>query len=67
MVPCLQKNYIFLVEIAKQPGLYSMVKENKIWYRSKDSLFNIKTLNIKKRQAQQLTLYNFDKIGISLN
>ena len=40
-----------------------MVKENKIWYRSKDSLFNIKTLNIKKRQAQQLTLYNFDKIG----
>lgn len=56
-----KKNYVYLVDIVKQPGLYSMVKENKIWYRSKESLFNIKTLNIKKRQAQQLTLYNFDR------
>lgn len=55
-----KKNYIYYLEIVKQPGLFSTVKENKIWYRSRNTLFNIKTLNIKKKQAQQLTLYYFD-------
>lgn len=55
-----KKNYINYVEIKKKPGLYSTVKTNKIWYRSENVLFNIKTLNAKEAKAQGLTLYYFD-------
>jgi lipopolysaccharide export system permease protein len=54
-----QKNFIFYNEIKKNPSLYSMVKNEKIWYRSKDSIFNIKTLNQNAHEAQGLTLYYF--------
>lgn len=56
-----QKNYVFYSEIKKNPALYSMVKTNRIWYRSKDTIFNIKTLNEKTHKAQGLTLYSFDE------
>lgn len=52
-----QKNYIFYHEIRKNPALYSIVKTDRIWYRSKDMIFNIKTLNEKTQKAQGLTLY----------
>lgn len=55
-----RRNYVFYAEIKKQPGLYSLVKTNKIWYRSGDILFNIKTLNPDKKMAQGITLYYFD-------
>jgi lipopolysaccharide export system permease protein len=54
------KNYVFFHQIKKNPSLYSMVKTNKIWYRSKDTIFYIKTLNEKARKAQGLTLYYFN-------
>jgi lipopolysaccharide export system permease protein len=54
------KNYIFYNEIKKNPSLYSTVKTNKIWYRSKNSIFNIKTLNQTANTAQGLTLYYFN-------
>lgn len=56
-----KKNYIYYVEIRKQPGLYSTVKTNRIWYRSGDILFNIKSLQPEKKHAQGLTVYYFDK------
>ncbi|MCB0415926.1 MAG: LPS export ABC transporter permease LptG [Bdellovibrionales bacterium] len=55
-----KKNYIYFFEIAKKPNLYSMVKTNKIWYRSDNILFNIKTLNAAEKKAQGLTLYYFN-------
>ncbi len=55
-----KKNYVFYVEIRKKPGLYSTVKTNKIWYRSENVLFNIKTLNAETASAQGLSLYYFD-------
>lgn len=55
-----KKNYVYFVEIRKQPGLYSTVKTNKIWYRSNNILFNIKTLQPERAQAQGLTMYYFD-------
>jgi lipopolysaccharide export system permease protein len=55
-----KKNYVFFVEIKKQPWLYSTVKTNKIWYRSQNILFNIKTLNPETRIAQDATFYYFD-------
>ncbi len=55
-----KKNYVEYVEIKKRPGLYSTVNTNKIWYRSENVLFNIKTLNPEQASAQGLTLYYFD-------
>ncbi len=55
-----KKNYVMYVEIRKQPGLYSTVKTNRIWYRSGDILFNIKVLQPEKKHAQGITLYYFD-------
>lgn len=56
-----QKNYIFYHDIKKNPGMFSIVKTNRIWYRSKNEIFNIKTLNIEGTRAQGLTLYTFDE------
>ncbi len=56
-----QKNYIFYHEIKKMPGMYSVVKTDRIWYRSKNSIFNIKTLNPEASKAQGLTLYLFSE------
>ena len=55
-----KKNYVYYVEITKQPGLYSTVKSNKIWFKSGNVLFNIKALSSEKAQAQGLTMYYFD-------
>lgn len=56
-----QKNYIFYHEIKKNPSMYSVVRNEKIWYRSKDTIFNIQTLNEKAHKAQGLTLYYFNQ------
>lgn len=56
-----QKNYIYYSEIKKTPSMYSTVKTNKIWYRSKNAIFNIKTLSTKGDKAQGLTLYFFSE------
>lgn len=53
------KNYIYLVEMKKQPGLYSTVKTNKIWYRSDNMIFNIKLLNGEEKKAYGVTFYYF--------
>lgn len=55
-----EKNYIFYHDIRKNPSLYSTVKTDRIWYRSKDMIFNIKTLNEKAQKAQGLSLYFFN-------
>lgn len=62
LVPFLnqKKNYVYYVEILKQPGLYSTVKANRIWYRSGPSLYNIKTLQPETASATGLTMYQFD-------
>jgi lipopolysaccharide export system permease protein len=54
-----KRRYVEYVEIEKHPGLYSTVKTNKIWYRSENILFNIKTLNPEVSKAQGITLYYF--------
>jgi lipopolysaccharide export system permease protein len=55
-----RKNYVFYVEIRKQPGLYSTMKTDRVWYRSGNILFNIKTLQPEKKTAQGLTMYYFN-------
>lgn len=55
------KNFVYYNQIVKNPSLYSMVKNQMIWYRSKDTIFNIKTLNDTTHEAQGLTLYYFNQ------
>jgi lipopolysaccharide export system permease protein len=38
-----------------------LVRNQKIWYRSKEAIFNIKTLNAEAQEAQGLTLYYFNE------
>lgn len=55
------KNFIFYRDIVKNPSLYSTTKKDRIWYRSRDTIFNIKTLNASAHKAQGLTLYYFNE------
>jgi lipopolysaccharide export system permease protein len=55
-----EKNFVYYNEIEKKPGKYSVIKTNRIWYRSKNAIFNIKTLNPQESRAQGLTMYFFN-------
>ncbi|MBX2987296.1 MAG: LPS export ABC transporter permease LptG [Bdellovibrionaceae bacterium] len=54
-----KKDFIFFTEIEKKPDRFSVVKTDRIWYRSKNTIFNIKTLNPDSSKAQGLTMYFF--------
>ncbi len=53
-----QKHRVFQHEIKKLPSVISM---NKVWYRSRNAIFYIKTLNLEGSKAQGLNLYFFDE------
>ena len=55
------KNYTYYHQIKKHPAQYSTVKTDRIWYRSKNTIFNIKTINRQKATAEGLTLYQFSE------
>lgn len=55
------KNYIYYNELEKKPTMFSIVKTDKIWYRSKNAIFNLKTLAKDGHKAEGLTLYFFDE------
>lgn len=54
-----QKSYIYYHFIKKKPSQFSMVRTDKIWYRSKNAIFNLQTLSKDGNKAQGLTLYFF--------
>lgn len=56
-----QKNYILYYDLKKEPHRFSTVRTNKIWYRTKDSIFNIKTLSASGDKAQGLTMFFFSE------
>jgi lipopolysaccharide export system permease protein len=54
------KNFTYYHKIKMKPSQYSTVKTDRIWYRSSNSIFNIKTVNRAKQTAEGLTLYQFN-------
>ena len=54
-----KKQYVNYSEIEKRPEKFSVVKTDRIWYRSKNTIFNLKTLNPDSSSAQGLTMYFF--------
>lgn len=55
-----QKSFVYYNDMEKTPSRFQTIKTNKIWYRSKNSIFNIKTLNSEGNKAQGLALYFFN-------
>lgn len=55
-----KKNYIYYSEIKRKPGHFSTIKTNKIWYRDKNIILNLKTYNAENKIAQGVTFYYFD-------
>lgn len=54
-----KKNYVLYNSIERNPSKFQFVRTDRIWYRSKDTIFNIKTLSPDGLKAQGLTLYFF--------
>lgn len=54
-----RKNFVYYNEIEKNPTKFQFVRTDRIWYRSKNSIFNIKTLAPDGLKAQGLTMYFF--------
>lgn len=55
-----KKDYTYWVEVRNRPGMFSTVKTDRIWYRSGNILFNIKSLNANGKKAEGATFYYFD-------
>lgn len=55
-----RKNFVYYNEIEKNPNKFQFVRTDRIWYRSKNSIFNIKTLSPDGLKAQGLTMYLFN-------
>jgi lipopolysaccharide export system permease protein len=54
-----QKNYIYLAQMKKKPWQYATSKQENIWYRSGQNIFNIDLLNAKEERAFGVTVYTF--------
>jgi lipopolysaccharide export system permease protein len=54
-------DYVLFVDIQKKPGLIATVKTNRIWFRSKNHLFNLQTFNPDTKRGEKATFYTFDE------
>lgn len=54
-----KKNYIYYTLMRNKPWLYSTSKQENIWYRSGQNIFNINLLNSKEAKAFGVTVYTF--------
>lgn len=54
-----KKNYVYYVEMKKKPQMYSTSRQENIWYRSGQNIFNINLLNSGEEKASGVTVYTF--------
>jgi lipopolysaccharide export system permease protein len=48
-------------EMKKKPDFFLDIKQNKIWYRSKNVIYNLRTFDIAKKQIIGMAVYTFDE------
>lgn len=48
-------------EMKKRTDFYLDVKQNKVWYRSKNLIYNLKAFDLKTQQILGMTVYSFDE------
>ncbi len=53
-------NY-FWREMKKRADFYFDVKQNKVWYRSKNLIYNLKAFDLRTQQILGMTVYSFDQ------
>ncbi len=54
-----KRRYIYYVQIKNKPQLYSTTKKGRIWYRSKNTLFSVQSMNKEDSSLHGLTMYTF--------
>ena len=53
-------NYIWSVKVKKRPAPSSFTQE-KLWYKSGQTLYNIRVLHVKRQMMEGVTIYTFDR------
>lgn len=54
-----EKNKIYYSELKKKPWLYTTSRQEKIWYRSGQNIFNIGLLNSEQKKAFDVSVFTF--------
>lgn len=62
IVPPLAKmrEHFYRTEIKKMPDLQTDIKQNKIWYRSRNLIYNLRTFDSSKNQISGISIYTFN-------
>jgi lipopolysaccharide export system permease protein len=62
VVPPLTKlrNQFYRSVIQKRPDLHTEIKQSKIWYRSKNLIYNLRVFEPKLNRIQGISIYTFD-------
>jgi lipopolysaccharide export system permease protein len=62
IIPPLNKarEHFYRTEILKKPDLQTDIKHSKIWYRSRNFIYNIRTFDPKKNQIFGISIYTLD-------
>lgn len=55
------REHFYRTEIQKRPDLQSEIKQSKIWYRSKNLIYNLRSFDPKKNQINGISIYTFDE------
>ena len=56
-----RKTNYYWRETKKRTDFYLDVKQNKVWYRSKNLIYNLKAFDLKTKQILGMTVYSFDE------
>ena len=62
IIPPLAKarTHFYRTEILKKPDLQTDIKQNKVWYRSKNLIYNLRSFDPKTSEISGLSIYTFD-------
>ncbi|MBS1962283.1 MAG: LPS export ABC transporter permease LptG [Bdellovibrionales bacterium] len=55
-----RKTNYYWREMKKRTDFYLDVKQNRVWYRSKNLIYNLKAFDLKTQQILGMTVYSFD-------
>lgn len=54
------KEHFYRTVVKKRPDLQTDIKQNKIWYRSRNLIYNLRSFDVKKQQIQGISVYTFN-------
>lgn len=54
------KAQFYRTVIQKKPDIHTEIKQSKIWYRSRNLIYNLRAFDAKRNRIQGISLYTFD-------